>query len=865
MTDTPSTDPGGEAGSGGPDDQPISHTARPYVRSALANIGPLRLPGAGGPAGADGMGEGAVRASFAELAAADLPGADPAAGGAAELAVYGQNGGDAVDAVDAYHPGATDRAGGPSSLLLRSVVDLREVWLPLLAAAGVRSVALLGTENGSTTSLVVELLRSGGGGRLLVVDPEPGRVPAAGRGLDIDVVREYGTTGLEAHTPTDAYLIDGDANYATVAATLTAVDDAVHEFGRATFPLIIVHDVGWPTGRRDRYQAPDRLTDADLQPHSWDSGVTLDNPDAVPGRGIRGSGDYAWALAEGGPRNGVRTAVEEFVAGHPELRFFTVAPVLGLGVVVDRRAPFATRIAELLAPWVANPLLTRLERNRLELYLRVVAMRDEAMAAARMHQQEWSKLDAERMRLVALDIEKSDRIAELERELTAERAMAAEALGARLDEGRLVAAVRSADSRLRVRLRRGPSRYEQARARFAEEEARRRAQLADPDSARALGPGSAANRLALPAGDGPGAGRGDGRPGAGPSTGGAGGLSDGGLGNGAPGNGAPGNGGLGSGGPGGAGSGGGPSAGRANGPGRDADGRLRGRHRPHHRAGEPDIVAGGPGHQEPALWTPGQSPGDARRGRAARLAPPPLMLPPRPDVPPPGEPDASAVPPGAVLLTPRTPQTTTPAALGSWPSGSFAARSSSSAPAWAEPYPTGEPAGGTSTAGASPLGVAGPAGSAGFAAPFGGGAGAVGPVGTPATVVLPGPADAASGTSRASSLLGPATGAGPSGVVPPVAPIHAGRPIPAGQPIPPGSAVHAAQLDPSADLQGRPAELGAPGQPPLFDRSGVPRLRRRSGAFNGDRHEPRHRAPGRSHNPDRNANPDRNPGPDSTN
>ncbi|MDT3445671.1 MULTISPECIES: hypothetical protein [unclassified Pseudofrankia] len=641
MNDTPSTAPAGLAGHDGRDEQPVSHTARPYVRSAAsANTGPLRLPSPGGAAGA---GEGALRESFADLAAAAA-----AAPGSAELAVYGQEG---RGAVEGYDPNAANRAGG-QPLLLRSLIDLREVWLPLLGAASVRSVTVLGAENGSTTGLVVELLRAGGGGRLLIVDPEPGRVPSAGRGLDIDVVRDHGAAGLDGHTPTDAYLIDGDANYATVTATLAAVDDAVHEFGRNSFPLVIVHDVGWPTGRRDQYRAPDRLTDADLQPHSWDAGVTLDTPDAVLGRGMRGGGAYAWALAEGGPRNGVRTAVEEFVAGHPELRFFTVAPVLGLGVVVDRRAPFATRVAELLSPWVANPLLARLERNRLELYLRVVATRDEGMAAARLHQQEWAKLDAERMRLVALDIEKSDRIAQLERELAAERAMAAEALGARLEEPRLVAAARSADSRLRARLRRGPSRYEQARARLAQEEQRRLAQLADPDTAGALELAGAAGRLALPPGAGAGA---DGSLGGDLGAGGDGGLDRGSHALPALPPGSP----------------SGPAAGdpaaetaasRGTDAGRDTEERLRGRHRPHHRIGEPDIVAGGPGHQEPSLWTPGQASADPpRRGRAARSVPPP------PPVAPPGEPHALSVPPGAgsgaVLLTPAPPLPPSPLSL----------------------------------------------------------------------------------------------------------------------------------------------------------------------------------------------------------
>jgi len=781
---------------------------RPYVRSAsVARAGEGAAAGgagdgaatAGGPArrragaGRDPAGEGALRASFADLAAAaeDAPHAggvpigDPPAGGpqtggfqiggsqaggfqaggprvgdldngglqagdtaAGELAAYGQG----RRGLEHRDP-LIDRDDAP--LLLRSVIELREVWLPLLAAAGVRSVTLLGTEHGRTTALLVELLRAGGGGRLLVVDPEPGRVPASGRGLDIEVVREHGATGLAGHTPTDAYLIDGDANYATAAGVLAAADDAVYEFGRATFPLVVIHDVGWPTGRRDRYASPDRLTDADRQPFTWDGGVTLDRTDTIPGRALRGEGAYAWAIEEGGPRNGVRTAVEEFVAGYPELMFFTVAPVFGLGVVVDRRAPYATRIAELLAPWVSNPLLARLERNRLDLYLRVVAQRDDAMAAAQSHHHELARLDAERLRLVAIDIEKSDRIAELERALAAERAATAAALHTRLEEPRLVAAARSADSRLRARFRRGPSKLEQARAQFAAEEQRRREELA------ALG--ESGGRLALPPGGATGLGGASGLGAAasgfplalaaGPSAKGL--PSDGPSSNGSFGTGAFLNGaGL-----------AGPSANGAtdgrydsaphSGGAQEAAERLRGRHRLHRAGGEPDVVAGGRDGQTPRLWTPTRtSAAPARRTRRGAGT------------------EANGSRNGAFSAAPAT----RAVPRGGGASDAFAPfEPTNSSSAYPNAYPD-RVVGQNPAPSPDPVPNQSPA--------------------PPGAVLLTPPA--------------PPPSAGPDGLA--VTPIQSGQPIPAGQPIPPGSAV---QPGPPADpaTGGQPALFDRSGVP----------------------------------------------------
>jgi hypothetical protein len=346
-------------------------------------------------------------------------------------------------------------------LLLHSLADLREIWVPLIEASGARSVAEIGSESGVTTSLLVDLLRRGGGGRLLVVDPDPGVEPTSGGGLDVQVIRGYSPQALDGHAPTDAYLIDGDHNYATVSGELAAIAEAVGRFGRSYFPMVILHDVGWPAGRRDQYYAPDRIPEDSRQPHSWDVGVEVDNGGVVKG-GFRGMGAFAWALTEGGPRNGVRTAIEDFIAGQPELRFFTMAPIFGLGVIVDRRAPWAWRVADLLTPWVSNPLLSRLERNRLDLYLHVLRLQDSAAAVARARQREWARLDEDRSRLAAVELEQLARIGELEQQLAearqreAERDRQATSRGRpTADAPRLTQVARLAGSALRARL--GPT------------------------------------------------------------------------------------------------------------------------------------------------------------------------------------------------------------------------------------------------------------------------------------------------------------------------------------------------------------------------------------------------------------------------
>ncbi len=70
------------------------------------------------------------------------------------------------------------------------------------------------------------------------------------------------------------------------------------------------------------------------------------------------------AAREGGPRNGILTAVEDFLSDHPELEFAKVPAFFGFGVIWHPQAPWAADVALAVAPWDKNPVLERMEANR---------------------------------------------------------------------------------------------------------------------------------------------------------------------------------------------------------------------------------------------------------------------------------------------------------------------------------------------------------------------------------------------------------------------------------------------------------------------------------------------------------------------
>jgi len=269
-------------------------------------------------------------------------------------------------------------------LLLHSLADMRELWLPLLGAAGVRSVTEVGAETGVVTRLLAGWLGERGGGRLVTVDPGAPGVPAdeLPSGVELDVVRDYSPEALRDLDGTDAWLLDGDHNYHVVTQELSEIE-RLHGGPEDLFPLVLMNDVAWPSGRRDQYYDPSRLPPEAVRPHTFAAGVRPGLAGVDPRGGFHGKGEFAVALEEGGPRNGVLTAVEEFLATRPHLELSVVTSVFGLGVVIDGRQPWAAGVTGLIAPFAASPFLERLEANRVELYLRVLDLQDTVAAVER--------------------------------------------------------------------------------------------------------------------------------------------------------------------------------------------------------------------------------------------------------------------------------------------------------------------------------------------------------------------------------------------------------------------------------------------------------------------------------------------------
>jgi hypothetical protein len=232
---------------------------------------------------------------------------------------------------------------------------------PLIEAADPKVVVEIGALRGDTTVRLFESLDPGA--ELHVVDPEPQFDPEEHerhfggryvfhRDASLDVIPDL--------PPVDVALIDGDHNWYTVYNELCLLDSRARQTGGA-LPLLVLHDVLWPYGRRDGYYAPERIPPDFRQPCTR-AGIERGRDALVPNGGL--NSHIHNADHEGGARNGVLTALEDFVAERePPVRHVVVKSYNGLAVAADgARLARCPRLGPLLDDLVSEAGQARIGR-----------------------------------------------------------------------------------------------------------------------------------------------------------------------------------------------------------------------------------------------------------------------------------------------------------------------------------------------------------------------------------------------------------------------------------------------------------------------------------------------------------------------
>ena len=208
---------------------------------------------------------------------------------------------------------------------------VRQLIGPIVAKRGWTSVCEIGVSRGLSTDRLLRLPNVS----VTVVDP----------GFDLDLAAKYAGNprvklckgnSLDVlpalDSAFDCILIDGDHNWYTVYNELRVI------FERQLLRpggMIFFHDVEWPYGRRDMYCQPGTIPGQYRHPYAR-GGTVRGRSELSADSGLD---DGLWkATHEGGPRNGVLTAVEDFWREHRrQYQFALLRREAGLGAIHYRR------------------------------------------------------------------------------------------------------------------------------------------------------------------------------------------------------------------------------------------------------------------------------------------------------------------------------------------------------------------------------------------------------------------------------------------------------------------------------------------------------------------------------------------------
>jgi glycosyltransferase involved in cell wall biosynthesis len=233
---------------------------------------------------------------------------------------------------------------------------------PLLEAVQPKSLVEIGVDTGGNTCHLLEFCQRHRA-TLQAIDPDPKIDVQEWRqqyGESFVFYRSLSLNAIPRLGQFDVVLIDGDHNWYTVFHELKLIQERSRELAQP-FPLILLHDVGWPYGRRDMYYAPETIPEAYRKPHKK-KGLHPGSPELQEEEGgINASLDNS--IYENNLRNGVLTAVEDFLhEAQEQLELVKIPGFHGLGIIapgrlVEQNPKFAHSLAALrLAPPLARHL-----------------------------------------------------------------------------------------------------------------------------------------------------------------------------------------------------------------------------------------------------------------------------------------------------------------------------------------------------------------------------------------------------------------------------------------------------------------------------------------------------------------------------
>src|SRR6187402_3154930 len=143
-------------------------------------------------------------------------------------------------------------------LLIHSMSEFSDIILSVLETSDARNIVEIGAEYGGNTAMLADFAGERNG-TLTSVDPAPKQefLDWAAAHPSVTHVAKPSLEAFAQISDVDAWVIDGDHNWYTVYNELKQIDAICKRDGKPL--LALMHDVNWPSGRRDMYYAPDAI------------------------------------------------------------------------------------------------------------------------------------------------------------------------------------------------------------------------------------------------------------------------------------------------------------------------------------------------------------------------------------------------------------------------------------------------------------------------------------------------------------------------------------------------------------------------------------------------------------------------------
>jgi glycosyltransferase involved in cell wall biosynthesis len=205
------------------------------------------------------------------------------------------------------------------------------IILPIIEGIDVNYIIEVGSDTGLNTQNILDYCMKHNA-RMTAIDPIPK--------FDIDefkhkygnkfeIYKELSLSRLPLLNDYDVILLDGDHNWYTVYNELKIIEKTFKN--KKNFPLIFVHDVGWPYARRDLYYNPENIPKDYRQPYKK-LGMYPDKSNLKEQGGLNPHLNNA--IYEKNPKNGIMTAIENFIDESDfKLSFEFINAFFGLGIL----------------------------------------------------------------------------------------------------------------------------------------------------------------------------------------------------------------------------------------------------------------------------------------------------------------------------------------------------------------------------------------------------------------------------------------------------------------------------------------------------------------------------------------------------